>query len=265
MTRIEKTFSGLKSEKRKAFIPYITAGDPQLNTTLDLVLSLERAGADIIELGVPFSDPIADGPVIQRATDRALKNGVNLHKVLELGENIRKRSEIPLLLFSYYNPLLSYGLEQLASKAVKCGFDGILASDLTVEESEPFVRAMRNVGLDTVFLVAPTSSPDRMKKIAERSTGFLYAVSRTGVTGEQQELANDLKVFLRTLRSYTKCPIVVGFGISRPEHVQAVWQEADGAAVGSSIVKEVEQYIDKPDLVQRVGSFAAWLKGSQSQ
>jgi tryptophan synthase alpha chain len=265
MTRIEKTFARLRSEKRKAFIPYITAGDPRLDITIDLVISLEKAGADLIELGVPFSDPIADGPVIQRASERALKNGVNLHKVLDLGENIRKRSEIPLILFSYYNPLLSYGLEKLADKAVKAGIDGILASDLTVEESEPFVRAMRDAGLDTVFLVAPTSSPDRMKKIAEMSTGFLYAVSRTGVTGEQQELATDLKLFLQTLRSYTKCPIAVGFGISRPEHVQAVWQEADAAAVGSSIVKEIEQHIDKPDLVQHVGSFAAWLKGSQLQ
>jgi tryptophan synthase alpha chain len=265
MTRIEKTFARLRSEKRKAFIPYITAGDPRLDITLDLVISLEKAGADILELGVPFSDPIADGPVIQRAAERALKNGVNLHKVLDLGENIRKRSEIPLLLFSYYNPLLSYGLEKLAARAVKAGFDGILATDLTVEESEPFVRAMRDAGLETVFLVAPTSSPDRIKKIAEMCTGFLYAVSRTGVTGEQRELATDLKLFLQTLRSYTKCPIAVGFGISRPEHVQAVWQEADGAVVGSSIVKEIEQNIDKPDLVQRVGSFAAWLKGSQSQ
>src|SRR5262249_48917206 len=232
MTRIEKTFARLKSENRKAFIPYITAGDPSLNITLDLVLSLEKAGADIIELGVPFSDPIADGPVIQRATERALKNGVNLHKVLELGENIRKKSDIPLILFSYVNPLLNYGLEKLAAKAVKTGFDGVLASDLPVEESESFVHAMRHAGLDTVFLVAPTSSPDRMKKIAEMSTGFLYAVSRTGVTGEQQELATDLKLFLQSLRSYTKCPIAVGFGISRPEHVQAVWQEADGAIVG---------------------------------
>src|SRR5262249_54961727 len=137
MTRIEKTFARLRSEKRKAFIPYITAGDPRLDITLDLVISLEKAGADIIELGVPFSDPIADGPVIQRASERALKNGVNLHKVLDLGENIRKRSEIPPILFSYYNPLLSYGLEKLAAKAVKAGIDGILASDLTVEESEP--------------------------------------------------------------------------------------------------------------------------------
>ena len=264
MTRIEKKFGQLKAESRKGFIPYITAGDPSLETTLQLVLALEKAGADVIELGVPFSDPIADGPVIQRATERALHNGVTLHKVLQLGGNIRQKSEIPLVLFSYFNPLLNHGLEKLATDAVKSGFDGVLASDLTVEESEPFIRTMRGAGLNTVFLVAPTSSPQRMKKIAETSSGFLYAVSRTGVTGEQQELAGDLKEFLQRLRPHTKSPIAVGFGISRPEHVRAVWQEADAAIVGSSIVKEVEQHIGKADLVENVAAFAGWLKGSQS-
>src|SRR5437762_2993830 len=193
MTRIEKQFARLKSEGRKAFIPYITAGDPSLDVTLELVFALEAAGADVIELGVPFSDPIADGPIIQRATERALHNGVSLRKVLQLGENVRKRSEIPLVLFSYFNPLLRYGLDKLAHDAVKAGFDGVLASDLTVEESDVFVRTMRGEGLNTVFLAAPTSSAERMKKIAEASNGFLYAVSRTGVTGEQQDLAGDLK------------------------------------------------------------------------
>ena len=265
MTRIEKQFAKLKSEGRKAFIPYITAGDPNLDVTLDLVLALEKAGADIIELGVPFSDPIADGPVIQRASDRALGSGVNLPGVLKLGEKIRRKSAIPLVLFSYFNPLHSYGLERLAQDAAKAGLDGVLASDLTVEESAVFVKVMREAELNTVFLVAPTSSPERMKKIAETSNGFLYAVSRTGVTGEQQELAADLKAFLQTLRSHTNSPIAVGFGISRPEHVRAVWQEADAAVVGSSIVKEIEQHIGKPDLVQRVAAFVSWLKGSQSQ
>jgi tryptophan synthase alpha chain len=260
VTRIEKRFEQLKAERRKAFIPYITAGDPSLEITLELVLALDKAGADLIELGVPFSDPIADGPVIQRATDRALRNGVTLNKVLALGENIRKKSQVPLLLFSYFNPLLNHGLEKLAKDAVRAGFDGVLTTDLTIEESEPFVRTMRAEGLNTVFLVAPTSSPERMKKIAETSDGFIYAVSRTGVTGERQELAGDLKDFLRTLRNYTKSPIAVGFGISRPEHVQAVWQEADGAVVGSSIVKKVEEYIGKPDLVTAVAAFAKWLK-----
>src|SRR5437870_3487552 len=265
MTRIENKFAQLKAKECKAFIPYITAGDPNLDTTLELVFALERAGADAIELGVPFSDPIADGPVIQRATERALRGGVTLRKVLQLGVDIRKKSEIPLVLFSYFNPLLNYGLEKLAKDAVKAGFDGVLASDLTVEESESFVRTMRAAGLDTVFLVAPTSSPERMKKIAETSTGFLYAVSRTGVTGEQRELAGDLKEFLQTLRTHTILPIAVGFGISRPEHVLAVWQEADAATVGSSIVKEVEQHIGRPDLVESVAAFASWLRGSQTK
>src|SRR3989442_14016852 len=263
MTRIEKRFVRLNSQSAKAFIPYLTAGDPSLHTTLELVLAMEKAGADLIELGVPFSDPIADGPVIQRATERALKNGVNVHRVLELGKNIRKKSEIPLVLFSYFNPLLNHGLERLAADAVNAGFDGVLASDLTVEESEPFVRTMQRAGLNTIFLVAPTSSEERMKKIAETSTGFLYAISRTGVTGERQELAADLKEFLRTLRSFTTTPIAVGFGISRPEHVQAVWPGADGADLGSAIVREIEKVIADPDVVDLVGTvsaFARWLK-----
>src|SRR5262245_6906179 len=166
MTRIEKRFNLLRSEDRKAFIPYITAGDPSIELTCELVLALERAGADIIELGVPFSDPIADGPVIQRATERALKNNVSLRDVIRLGREIRRKSEIALLLFSYYNPLLRYDLVKLAGDAVEAGFDGVLATDLSVEESGRFVDLMKGTGLNTVFLAAPTSSPERMKKIA---------------------------------------------------------------------------------------------------
>jgi tryptophan synthase alpha chain len=255
MTRIEKAFT------RKAFIAYITAGDPSLEITRDLVVALGAAGADIVELGVPFSDPIADGPVIQRATERALRNGATLSKVLALAKDIRTQSQVPLVLFSYFNPLLNYGLEKLAKDAAAAGFDGVLASDLTVEESEPFRRVVRAAGMDTIFLVAPTSSPERMRKIANASTGFLYAVSRTGVTGERQELATDLRGFLRTLRNYTKLPIAVGFGISKPEHVRAVWEEADGAIVGSAIVNEIEKHIGGRDLVERVAAFSKWLRG----
>jgi tryptophan synthase alpha chain len=265
MTRIEKRFAQLKAEGGKAFIPYITAGDPNMETTLELVLALEKAGADVLELGVPFSDPIADGPVIQRATERALHSGVTLRKVLDLAKRIRKKSEIPLVLFSYYNPLLNHGLEQLAKDAADTGFDGVLASDLTLEESELFNRTMRAAGLNTIFLVAPTSSRERMEAIAQVSNGFLYAVSRTGVTGERQELAGDLRDFLRTLGSFTKTPIAVGFGISRPEHLQAVWQEADGAIVGSSIVKKIEEFMGNPKLVSEVGAFASWLRGKQAR
>src|SRR4030095_7138995 len=177
MTRIDKKFQELRANKRKAFIPYITAGDPDLKTSLELVLALGRAGADVIELGVPFWEPIADGPVVQRATERALKSHTTLRDILQLGGEIRKRSQVPMLIMSYYNPLLHYGLGKLAHAAAASGFDGILASDLTVEESEPFVAAMSKSGLNTVFLVAPTSSADRIRKIAQASTGFLYAVS----------------------------------------------------------------------------------------
>jgi tryptophan synthase alpha chain len=173
MTRIETKFAELKAEGRKAFIPYITTGDPSMETTLELVLALEKAGADLIELGVPFSDPIADGPVIQRATERALHNGVTLQKVLDLGKSIRRKSEIPLILFSYYNPLLNHGLEKLAKDAAASGFDGVLASDLTLEESGVFDRTMRAAGLNTIYLVAPTSSAERMRAIAEASNGRL--------------------------------------------------------------------------------------------
>jgi tryptophan synthase alpha chain len=262
VTRIENKFAQLRTEGRKAIIPYVTAGDPSLEVTAELVLALERSGADIIELGVPFSDPIADGPVIQRATDRALRNGVSLRMVLELGACIRHKSEVPLLLFSYFNPLLNYGLEALARDAVKAGFDGVLATDLTIEEADEYTRILRRAGLNTVFLVAPTSSPERMHKITAASTGFLYAISRTGVTGRQQDLANDLKSFLQILRSHTQLPIAVGFGISTPAQVRAVWQEADAAVVGSALVQCVEDHIGKPDLIERVAEFAKLLKGS---
>ena len=261
MTRIDKKFQELRDSGRKAFIPFITAGDPDLKTTADLILSLDRAGADIIELGVPFSDPIADGPVIQRATERALASRTTLKDILRLGADIRIKSEVPLLIMSYYNPLLHYGLDKLAHDAAAAGYDGILASDLTVEESGPFIESMKSAGLNTVFMVAPTSSPERIRKIAETSTGFLYAVSRTGVTGERQELSTDLRDFLKTLRSHTQVPIAVGFGISRPEHVQAVWQEADGAVVGSALVREIEEHAGT-GVADRVAVFTRWLKGT---
>lgn len=261
-TRIEKKFESLRAEGKKAFIPYITAGDPTLEGSYDLVLSLEAAGADLIEIGVPFSDPIADGPVIQRATERALANGVSLGNILSLVRRIRQTSEIPLMLMSYYNPLLNHGLERLARDAARVGLDGILASDLTVEEAGPFIEAMKSKGLNTVFLVAPTSSPERVSKIARTSTGFLYAVARTGVTGETNQLSGELVEFIRLLKSHTDQPIAVGFGISDPEHVRTVWAEADGAVVGSAIVREIENQMGKDDMAEAVGRFVRKLRGS---
>lgn len=264
MNRIESRFKTLQSRGDKALIPFLTAGDPGLAVTHDIVLAMDEAGADIIELGVPFSDPIADGPVIQRATERSLAAGTTLEDTLSLVRRIRRTSDIPILLFSYYNPLLCYGLERLGDTAREAGVDGILATDLTVEESDSFVEAMQSRGLSTVFLVAPTSSPERIERIAHTSTGFLYAVSRTGVTGERSELPDELTEFLRLLKSRATLPIAVGFGISRPEHVQSVWREADGAVVGSAIVREIETRTGQPDLARSVGEFVRWLRVGHS-
>ena len=263
MSRIDQKFETLRSEGRKGFIPYLTAGDPDLDTTREIVFEMEAAGADIIELGVPFSDPIADGPVIQRATERALRSGTSLESILDLVRKIRLSSEIPLLLMSYYNPLLNQGLPELARKASDAGLDGILASDLTVEESRPFVDAMSSARLNTVFLVAPTSSDERIDTIARTSTGFLYAVSRTGVTGATKGLSDELVGFVRHLRQHTDRPIAVGFGISGPEHVRAVWEEADAVIVGSAIVQRIEKRLGKPDIAAHVGELIRWMRGSQ--
>lgn len=240
-TRIQSLF---KNPKRKALIAYITAGDPTPDRTPELVAALERGGADLIELGVPFSDPIADGPVIQRGSDRALKAGTNVHKVLEIARKIRETSEIPLLLFTYLNPVMRYGLEKLAADAKAAGIDGCLLTDVSVEEAAPYVAAMRAAGLDTVFLGAPTSTPERLKLVAEYSTGFIYLVSRTGVTGEQVSLSGSVAPLIKSMRAITKLPLAVGFGISTPQQARAVAELADGAVVGSAFVRLIEQGAD---------------------
>jgi tryptophan synthase alpha chain len=237
-TRIQSLF---KNPKRKALIAYITAGDPMPERTPELVAALERGGADLIELGVPFSDPIADGPVIQRGADRALKAGTNVHKVLAIAKKIRETSQIPLLLFTYLNPVMRYGLESLARDAKSAGIDGCLLTDVSVEEASPYVAAMRSSGLDTVFLGAPTSTPERLKLVAEYSTGFVYLVSRTGVTGEQSSLSNTVAPLIDSMRAITKLPLAVGFGISTPDQAHEVAQLADGIVVGSAFVRLIEQ------------------------
>src|SRR5215472_18850410 len=217
-TRIQSLFDRLKKEGRAALIAYLTAGDPAPDKTPELVAALERGGADLIELGVPFSDPIADGPVIQRGSDRALKAGTTVAKVLEIAVAIRKQSEIPLLLFTYMNPVLRYGLEPLARDAAARGIDGCLLTDASVEEAQDYVAAMHRHGLDTVFLAAPTSTQRRLELVARYSTGFVYLVSRTGVTGERETLSDAVAPLIRAVRAVTDLPLAVGFGISRPEH-----------------------------------------------
>ena len=240
-TRISRRFADLRASGELGIVAYITAGDPTLDATLKFVLKLAEAGTDVVELGVPFSDPLADGPTIQRASERALKSGTTLVGVLDLVRRIRQSSQVPLVLFSYYNPILQMGLEKFASSATLAGADGVLATDLTPEESEDYRRIMHLHNLDTIFLGAPTSTDERLSKIAACSSGFLYLISRTGVTGAKNALPDDLPALLRRARRATQLPIAVGFGISLPGHVSVLGGLADAAVVGSALVSEIEK------------------------
>ena len=240
-TRISKRFGDLRAAGELGLVAYITAGDPSIDATEKFVLALAQAGADVIELGVPFSDPLADGPTIQRASERALKSGTTLASVIDLVRRIRQCSQVPLILFSYYNPILQMGLEKFAQDASAAGADGVLATDLTPEESADYRRIMAAHHLDTVFLGAPTSTDERLAKIAEVSSGFLYLISRTGVTGAKDALPDDLPGLLRRARAVTQLPLAVGFGISLPGHVSVLGGLADAAVIGSALVSEIEQ------------------------
>src|SRR5690348_15988959 len=239
-TRISKRFANLRESGELGIVAYITAGDPSLDATLKFVLALAEAGADVIELGIPFSDPLADGPTIQRASERALKSHTTLAQVIGLVREIRKRSEVPIVLFGYYNPVLQMGLERFASSAATAGADGVLITDLTPEESDVYRRILSEHNLDTIFLGAPTSTDDRLAKIAAASSGFLYLISRTGVTGAKDVLPDDLPALLRRARKITQLPLAVGFGMSLPGHVSDLGGLADAAVVGSALVAEIE-------------------------
>ena len=240
-TRISKRFAALRESGELGIVAYITAGDPTLEATHKFVLALADAGADVIELGIPFSDPLADGPTIQRASERALKAGTTLAQVIDLVREIRKSSEVPIVLFSYYNPVLQLGLERFASTAATAGADGVLITDLTPEEADDYRQVLAAHHLDTIFLGAPTSTDDRLAKIAAASSGFLYLISRTGVTGAKDALPDDLPALLRRARNVTQLPIAVGFGISLPGHVSVLGGLADAAVVGSALVSEIEK------------------------
>ncbi len=259
MRRIEQKFQELKTAGAKAFIPFIVAGDPDLETTVRLVPELQRAGSHIVELGIPFSDPVADGPTIQRAGARALRHHYGFPDYLQAIKYIRRDCDVPLLLFSYFNPIFRYGLDSLARDARSAGIDGVLVTDMTPEESGQYCVCMEANEIDCVFLVAPTSSDQRIAKIAACSRGFVYIVSRTGVTGEQRDLSSSVFPTVARVRSHTQLPVAVGFGISRPEHVRAVWEAADGAVVGSAIVSEMER-IDSPrQIPSQIANFCRWL------
>ena len=246
---------------RPALVAYLTCGDPDMATTREVALAAVEAGAEVLELGVPFSDPVADGPVIQRASERALRHGTSLADVLELAATLRRQSLAGLIVFSYLNPILQFGLERFCDAAAKAGLDGALVTDLPVEEAGEYLRAMRARNLATVFLAAPTSTDQRLKRIAEASTGFVYAVSRTGVTGERDQPPQDARNLVRRLRKHTRLPIAVGFGISTPQQFAALGEYADAAVVGSAIVHTIER--NRGREAAAVREFVAGLVGSR--
>ena len=259
MNRIRERFRQLAARREPAFIPFITAGDPSLDMTARLVVELEQAGADVIELGVPFSDPVADGVVNQEAAQRALKNGVTLHDIVARVKSLRSETQIPLVLFTYFNPVLAYGLESFARDAGDAGVDGVLCVDLPPEEAGEYKRLLDARDVATIFLIAPTSSPERINLIAANSTGFLYYVSRTGVTGERSEVETSVQEMVARIKAKTTTPVAVGFGIGTPEQAAEVGRYADGVIVGSAIVRMIGQYGDSADTPGRVGAFAKKL------
>jgi tryptophan synthase alpha chain len=260
VTRIGRLFDRYRRDGRKALIAYITAGDPSPNRTPALVEALERGGADIIELGVPFSDPVADGPVIQRAGERAIAAGTTLHGVIDIACRIRRRSEVPMLLFTYLNPVLKYGLEALARDAADAGIDGCLLTDASVEEARGYVEVMHRHGLDTVFLAAPTSTARRLALVAEYSRGFVYLVSRTGVTGQRESLSGSVGPLIRAMRAATDLPLAVGFGVSKREHVAELGRHVEGVAVGSALVDLIAREAGGPETEARLEALARELK-----
>src|SRR5437667_2764767 len=260
MSRIAETFASLKRAGRGGFIPFITAGDPDIATTERLLIELvAAAGADIIELGVPFSDPVADGETIQRASERALRNGVTLRDALTCVARAKQHIDVPIVLFSYFNPLLSFGGERLANDAKEAGVDAILVTDLIPEEAHAWTETLIQFELDPIFLVAPTTSDKRLKQIARQARRFIYAVSRAGVTGARDEMTNDAEALVKRVRSVSDLPVAVGFGISTAEQVREVWRFADAAVTGSAIVREIEKLAGSADLVDRIGEFARSL------
>ncbi len=266
--RITEAFNALSTSGAKGFIPFITAGDPDLNTTEQLLIELAEAGATVIELGVPFSDPMADGPVIQRASERALKHAFGLEEILTLVARVRRKIKTPIILFSYFNPLLQFGVERLARESKQSGIDGILVTDLTPEEAGSFNATLKANELDMIFLVAPTSTDKRLELIAEQASGFIYAVSRAGVTGTRESVSVEAEKLVSRVRKVSSLPIAVGFGVSTREQVADVQRFADAVVVGSAIVQKLEQLGGSSDIPRQIGEFVRSLlpaKTSQAE
>ncbi|MBU3202805.1 tryptophan synthase subunit alpha [Clostridium algidicarnis] len=258
-SRISRKLNKLKEEKRKALITYIAAGDPSLDKTMELVLTMEKAGADIMELGIPYSDPLADGPVIQRASIRALSKGINIDYIFSMVLNLRCKTEIPLVFLIYYNTIFSYGIEEFLNRCKECGIDGLIIPDLPLEERKILNEMMKDYPIDLIALVAPTSN-NRIKEIVEGSSGFIYCISSKGVTGTRETFDEELKAFMEDVRRYSKIPLAIGFGISDAKSVRNLKDLADGLIVGSAIIKQIEKGIELGNIEGRVFEFVKSLR-----
>jgi tryptophan synthase alpha chain len=260
MSRLAETFAALRQARTPGLVTYVTAGDPDLPRSEGILRALDRGGADVLELGVPFSDPLADGPVIQRATERALASGTTLAGVLELVRRVRRDIRAPIVIFSYANPILRYGAERFADTARQVGVDGVLTLDLPIEEAGEFRGMLSSRGIDTILLLSPTTSEERLRQAAALGSGFLYAISRLGVTGVRDQVADGAEEMVRRIRGVSDLPVALGFGISRPEHVRRVGEWADAAVVGSALVQKIGEAGAGPDLDARVEEYVRWLK-----
>ena len=261
MSRIAATFEALRAKGRRGLVTFITAGDPTLARSAEVLLAADRGGADVLEVGVPFSEPLADGPVIQRATERALASGTTLAGVLDMVAGVRPRLKAPVVLFSYANPILRMGVATFADRAAQAGVDGVLTVDLPLEEAEASRTLYQARGIDTIFLLSPTTSDRRIRQAASLGSGFLYAISRLGVTGSRDTVADGAEHIVARIRAATSLPVAVGFGISKPEHVREVGKWADAAVVGSALVNLIAEAGTSPDLPGRVEEYVRWLKG----
>lgn len=260
MNRIDKKFTELKRAKKKTLIVFITAGDFGLPTTKKLVVKLAESGADIIELGVPFSDPIADGPTIQASSERSLKRGTKLPDIIKLVRSLRVSTDVPIALMTYYNPVLRYGIKKFVSDCGKNGVDGVIVPDLPPEEAEELIAASKGKNFSTIFLLSPTSTKERIKLVSNKSKGFIYYVSLTGITGARAKLPGELISRLRLVKKYTKKPVCVGFGVSTPEQVRQITKAADGVIIGSAMVRLIEKHAKRKDLLKAVGRYVGQLK-----
>ena len=259
MSRISARFNEMRKDGRKGFIPFVTAGDPDLETSLSIILKLAEMGADVIELGVPFSDPMADGPTIQRSSQRALNGGTTLANVLGLATQFREHSDVPIVLFSYFNPIMRFGIESFVTAANASGVDGVLLTDVIEDEAQTISERFAAHGIDLISLIAPTTTDHRLEKICKNARGFIYAVSRAGVTGTRNEMSSAAETLVNRARKFTDLPIAVGFGISTAAQIDEVWQYADAAVVGSAIVAEIERVADSGVAAKAVEDFVARL------